>query len=143
MALTPTQAANAMAQLFDTPLLKALSEPARIEVLKVLLATGGGDVASVAAQLPQDRSVISRHLQALEASGILRSQRHGRHRVYELDGAGFVERFDVLARRLKELAPLCCAPGRWTKPTKPPDGTSVRAAKKPDGKTGKASRTRR
>lgn len=91
----------------------------------MLLATGGGDVASVAEQLPQDRSVISRHLKALEESGILRSERQGRHRVYELDGEGFVERFDVLARRLKELAPLCCAPGRRGTPVATKVGTKA------------------
>lgn len=103
-------AAIEMAELFDTPFLRALSEPSRLEVLKVLLVQGPSDVASVAAELPQDRSVISRHLQFLEQAGIVRSTWEGRHRIYAMDGATFIGRFEHLATRLRTLAPLCCGP---------------------------------
>lgn len=79
-------------------------------MLKVLLVHGSGDVASVAAHLPQDRSVVSRQLQTLEDAGVVRSAWQGRHRVYALDGTVFVSRFELLASRLRALAPLCCPP---------------------------------
>ena len=103
-------AAQEVASLLDTPFLRALAEPARLEVLKVLLVHGAGDVASIAAHLPQDRSVVSRHLQTLEDAGIVRSTRIGRHRHYALDGAALVSRFELLSSRLRTLAPMCCPP---------------------------------
>lgn len=104
------RAATEIASLLDTPLLRALTEPARLEVLKVLLVNGRGDVASVSEHLPQDRSVVSRHLQVLEDAGVVRSARVGRHRIYELDGGFLVSRFDALATRLRTLAAVCCPP---------------------------------
>jgi DNA-binding transcriptional ArsR family regulator len=113
------KAASEIAGLLDTPFLRALAEPARLEVLQVLLVHGPGDVATVAAQLPQDRSVVSRHLQTLEDAGVVRSSWEGRRRVYALDGGTLVARFEQLSSRLKALAPLCC----------PPAAPAVRASK--------------
>ena len=73
-----------------------------------MLTHGGGDVASIAKHLPQDRSVVSRHLQALEDAGIVRSTWEGRHRRYELDGTGFVRGFEALASKVRTLANVCC-----------------------------------
>lgn len=112
-----------MAGLLDTPFLQALAEPSRLEVLKVLLIHGSGDVASVSQHLPQDRSVVSRHLKTLEDAGILRSTWEGRHRIYALDGIAFIARFELLASRLRALAPVCCPP-----PSEPPQNTAPRKA---------------
>lgn len=114
------RAATEIASLLDTPLLRALTEPARLEVLKVLLVHGRGDVASVAEHLPQDRSVVSRHLQVLEDAGVVRSSRVGRHRIYELDGGFLVSRFDALATRLRTLAAVCCPPSTTQEASEPP-----------------------
>lgn len=115
-------AALQVAEMLDTPFLRALAEPARLEVLKVLLAKGSGDVATIAAELPQDRSVISRHLRTLEDAGIVRSTREGRHRHYALDGMSFVRRFEQLSERLRALAPLCCPPVTTSVSKRPPRG---------------------
>lgn len=104
------KAASEIAALLDTPFLRALAEPARLDVLKVLLVQGAGDVASIARELPQDRSVVSRHLQTLEDAGIVRSTWEGRRRVYALDGVAFVTRFGAIADRVRALAPACCPP---------------------------------
>ncbi|MCB9603113.1 MAG: winged helix-turn-helix transcriptional regulator [Sandaracinus sp.] len=109
------RAAADIAALLDTPLLRALAEPARLEVLKVLLVHGRGDVASIAEHLPQDRSVVSRHLQTLEDAGVVRSTREGRHRLYEIEGDFLVERFDFLAARMRQLSSICCPPVTDTK----------------------------
>jgi DNA-binding transcriptional ArsR family regulator len=110
VATTARAAAQEVAALLDTPFLRALAEPARLEVLKVLLIQGAGDVGSISAKLPQDRSVISRHLQTLEEAGIVKSTWQGRHRHYALDGASLIARFETLSERLRALAPLCCPP---------------------------------
>jgi DNA-binding transcriptional ArsR family regulator len=103
-------AASELTRLLRTPFLRALAEPARLDVLEVMLAHGGGDVASIAAHLPQDRSVVSRHLQSLEDAGVVRSTWQGRHRRYELDGGGFVKGFEALATKVRALANVCCPP---------------------------------
>lgn len=103
-------AASELTRLLRTPFLRALAEPARLDVLEVMLTHGSGDVASIAGHLPQDRSVVSRHLQALEDAGVVRSTWEGRHRRYELDGGGFVKGFEALASKVRTLANLCCPP---------------------------------
>lgn len=108
---TRAAAAAELTRLLRTPFLRALAEPARLDVLEVMLSHGAGDVASIAAHLPQDRSVISRHLKALEEAGVVRSTRDGRHRRYELDGGGFVKGFEALAGKVRSLASVCCPPG--------------------------------
>lgn len=127
-------AATEMAELLDTPFLRALSEPSRLQVLKVLLLRGPSDVATVAAELPQDRSVISRHLQFLERAGIARSSWEGRHRIYALDGATFIGRFEQLATRLRTLAPLCCGPFDPTPLVQLPKAGRPRSKRSPDHK---------
>jgi hypothetical protein len=39
-------------------------------------------------KLPQDRSVISRHLALMEKAGVLKVIKEGRHVIYVVDGAG-------------------------------------------------------
>jgi DNA-binding transcriptional ArsR family regulator len=71
------RAAARIVELLDAPLLRALTEPARLEVLRTLLVSGPADVGAIAATLPQHRSVITRHLQTLEAAGVVRGVRDG------------------------------------------------------------------
>jgi len=113
---TRTAAAQELVEILDTPFLRALSESARLEVLKVMLVHGGGDVGSIAQHLPQDRSVVSRHLQVLEDAGIVSSTWQGRHRRYELNGSGFVDGFEDIAARVRDLARLCCPSAAAAKP---------------------------
>lgn len=106
------RAAARIVELFETPLLRALTEPARLDVLRVLLVEGAADIAAIAERLPQDRSVISRHLKTLHGAGIVRSHRDGRRVVYEIDGARFVGALEAIVAEAKTLAPHCCPPTR-------------------------------
>ncbi|WP_269532971.1 helix-turn-helix transcriptional regulator [Chitinimonas sp. BJYL2] len=92
----------------DGALFKALAEPARIDILRVLILHGRQDVGSVAAQVPQDRSVVARHLRTLELAGLLRASSEGRHTFYEIDGAGVVRQLESLLALFRQLAPSCC-----------------------------------
>lgn len=92
----------------DGPFLKAVSEPARIAILRVLILHGQLDVGSIAELLPQDRSVIARHLQVLERARLLRSSQEGRHTRYELNGEGLLKQLETLLELFKRLAPICC-----------------------------------
>ena len=61
---------------------------------------------AIAARLPQDRSVIARHLHQLAAAQIVKAKREGRHVFYEIDASAVAERLEgILAiTRLLESA---------------------------------------
>ncbi|MCC5857786.1 MAG: winged helix-turn-helix transcriptional regulator [Ectothiorhodospiraceae bacterium] len=94
--------------VFDGDLLRALSEPTRVEILKILVAQGRQDVSAIAQRFPQDRSVISRHLRVMEEAGMLRSEREGRHTYYRLDAAGVLAKMEQMARDLRAHMEKCC-----------------------------------
>ena len=104
------RAAARIVELLDAPFLRALTEPARLEVLRTLLVKGPADVGAIAAALPQHRSVITRHLQTLEAAGVVRGVRDGRRHVYAIDGGALVGGLERLLGEVRELAAACCPP---------------------------------
>jgi len=103
-------AAAELVALLDSPFLRALTEPARLEVLRVLLLEGAGSIGTLADQLPQDRSVISRHLRVLEEAGIVKSSWRGRERIYALDGEQFVGTLELIAASARAQMTRCCPP---------------------------------
>lgn len=107
---TRDKAAARMVEILDSPFLRTLTEPARLEILRVLLVSGPGDIASIAARLPQDRSVISRHLKTLEDAGIVRGEQKGRQRIYDLDGVNFITTLERILAETRALATICCPP---------------------------------
>ncbi len=93
----------------DSRFFKTLSEPARVEILKLLLASGESDVNSLADKLPQDRSVISRHLNNMYEVGLLNLRKDGRHILYSINGKNFVEKFETILSSMKKcIAHKCC-----------------------------------
>jgi ArsR family transcriptional regulator, zinc-responsive transcriptional repressor len=100
------EAARRCVAVFDTRFFKALCEPARIAALRELILLGRADIGAIAAGLPQDRSVIARHLQQLATAQIVKAKREGRHVFYEIDAAAVAERLEgILAiTRLLESA---------------------------------------
>lgn len=101
-------AAQGCADMLDSDLFKALCEPVRIDLVRLLIANGRSDLSSLAEELPQDTSVISRHLAVLHRAGVVRREKQGRHVFYELDGPGLVERLEALVARLRRVVPFCC-----------------------------------
>jgi DNA-binding transcriptional ArsR family regulator len=96
MKVSRKEAARQCVAVFDTTFFKALCEPARIAVLQELILTGRADIAEIAERLPQDRSVIARHLQQLADAGIVCAEKEGRHVYYQLDAP-------AVRRRLEEI----------------------------------------
>jgi DNA-binding transcriptional ArsR family regulator len=103
-----TQAADACIEILDTEFFRALCEPARIEIFRLLVLQGRSDIGSIAEAMPQDRSVIARHLQTMQRAGLLRVQSEGRHTFYEIDGPAIASRFARISELIQTLAPLCC-----------------------------------
>jgi len=98
----------AVEQAIDPALCTALAEPARLEIVKVLLRLLAADVGEISAHLEQDRSVVSRHLKTLREAGVVRMRREGRRRIYTLDGAGLVRRFEQVAVTIRAAMSSCC-----------------------------------
>lgn len=96
MANTLEKAAHDCVTVFDTGFFKALCEPSRIAVLRELILLGRADVGTIADRLPQDRSVIARHLQQLAAAQIVKAEKAGRHVVYQIDATSVAARLEAI-----------------------------------------------
>jgi DNA-binding transcriptional ArsR family regulator len=92
--------------VFDTGFFRALCEPARIAVSRELILLGRADIAAIAARLPQDRSVVARHLQLLAGAQIIRASKEGRHVFYQIDAGSVAARLETILAitRLLEAA---------------------------------------
>lgn len=128
-----TAAAAKCLEALDGAFFKALAEPARVAILRVLITEGSADVGSIAAQVPQDRSVVARHLQVLERAGLLRARQEGRHTFYEVDGDGVLAQLESLVTLFRTLQVVCC----------PPEVTVPLGKSAPANKTATRTRTTR
>ena len=96
MKVSRLEAARRCVAVFDTGFFKALCEPARIAALRELILLGRADIGAIAARLPQDRSVVARHLHQLAAAQIVKAKKEGRHVFYEIDAGAVAERLEAL-----------------------------------------------
>lgn len=103
-----SRAIDAAIDSLDGAFFKALCEPSRVAVLKRVMQLGRADIAEIAEGLPQERSVVSRHLQVLSEAGIVRAAKVSRQMFYEVDGAAVVTRLEDILQHMKSLAPFCC-----------------------------------
>lgn len=108
-------------------LFRALADPNRLAILAEIASCCGGSksVSEVADGLPQDLSVVSRHLSTLRDAGVLRAERRGKRVHYfccyqELVGA---------LRSLADSIEACC-------PTCPSDGSPSAQTSSPTPKGG-------
>ena len=104
--------ANQLVDVMDSKFFKSMGEPVRVEIIRFLLLNGRADIGTIADNMPQDRSVISRHLTLMQDVGILNCEKENRHRFYTLNAGVFLERFmnitDLVKTCVKECGPLCC-----------------------------------
>jgi len=110
-AKTRRKAARELDAILESKVFRALCEPARIEILKLLTVRGRSDIATIAARVPQDRSVVSRHLAQLSHAGIIRREKVGRNVFFEMDGPAAVAQLEDVLARFRALVPVCC-PGK-------------------------------
>jgi DNA-binding transcriptional ArsR family regulator len=94
----------------DSAFFKALSEPARVELLKFLIVNGPADIETIAERFPQDRSVISRHLAALRDVGIVRCEKEGRQKLCSIDGQALVDKLEGILGNVRSAIARCCPP---------------------------------
>ncbi|MBT3981721.1 MAG: helix-turn-helix transcriptional regulator [Bacteriovoracaceae bacterium] len=92
----------------DAKFFKTLSEPVRVEILKTLLELGESDVNTLSERMPQDRSVISRHLSKMEDASILTMKKCGRNVLYNINGSEFLGRFENILTSIKKCLSFGC-----------------------------------
>lgn len=104
--------ANKLVSEMDSKFFKSLSEPVRVQIIRYLLLNGRADIGTIAENMPQDRSVISRHLNLMHEVGILICEKESRHMFYSINATAFLERFinitELVKTCIKECGPLCC-----------------------------------
>jgi DNA-binding transcriptional ArsR family regulator len=98
---------NTIIEVLDTAFLKALTDPTRILIIKKLISFGVCDVTTIAKNLSQDRSVVSRHLLNLEKAGITISKKIGRQVFHDINGPYVVERLELILSALSPMRQLC------------------------------------
>jgi ArsR family transcriptional regulator, zinc-responsive transcriptional repressor len=103
-----TKAVHDLACCCDAKLFKSLSEPVRIEILKYLLLNGRSDIKDIAKKLPQDRSVISRHLTLMQEAEILKCEKVSRHVYYSINDNTFLRKIMNIATQFKKSITECC-----------------------------------
>ena len=106
--MTPRRAIKQLATLLDPEFFAALAEPSRLAVIRVLLERGPADIGEIAEALPQDRSVISRHLQVLRSARVVQVEKQSRRRIYSLAGAALIERLETMAEAARTAVEICC-----------------------------------
>ncbi|GAA6140657.1 metalloregulator ArsR/SmtB family transcription factor [Hydrogenophaga sp. 5NK40-0174] len=111
--MTPAEkAAITCLERLDSGFFKALGEPARVALLRALILKQRADVGSLADMVPQERSVVTRHLQVMERARLVRSEAEGRHTYYAIDNEGVLAQLKDLVNLFESLGPLCCPPGK-------------------------------
>ena len=96
---------------FDSKFFKVLGEPVRVQILKYLILNGSSDIAAIAKALPQDRSVISRHLRFMQEAEILCSEKVSRHVYYMVNVVAFRNKLAAIVEQITTCINECCPGG--------------------------------
>jgi DNA-binding transcriptional ArsR family regulator len=99
---------NELVGVFDSQFFKALAEPVRIEILKILLLKGKMDIQAVAKEIKKDRSVLSRHMHLLADVGILNSEKVSRNVYFEINAEVFITKIHALFNQVNKAIETCC-----------------------------------
>ena len=108
MANQVPKSVDDLVKALDSKVIKALTEPARAQILKFLMLNGRSNISTIADALPQDRSVISRHLNMLAEAGIVIAEKETRHRYYTINGTVFLNEFEIIVDNIKKCMAECC-----------------------------------
>jgi len=68
----------------------ALADPTRQRILEELRA-GGKAVGEIASAVPVSRPAVSQHLKVLKGAGLVREERVGTRRIYNIEPKGLAE----------------------------------------------------
>jgi DNA-binding transcriptional ArsR family regulator len=99
---------NELVDNFDARFFKTLSEPVRVDILRFLMLNGRSDIGTIADHMPQDRSVVSRHLNLMHEAGILSCQKETRYVYYAINGLAFIDKLESITRQIRNCLEVCC-----------------------------------
>lgn len=94
--------------LFNHVIFKVLSQPIRIEILKVLAVNGPSDIQTISSNFCKHRSVISKHLKMMHEAGIVIKTQESRNTIYQVDGMGFLHQLEEVVGNLKSVLLYSC-----------------------------------
>ena len=78
--------------------LQALADPARIAILRAILASGTGEIACNEISLPLSKGTVSHHFETLRGAGLIRTRVEGTKCLSSVRRQEFDERFPGLMR---------------------------------------------
>jgi DNA-binding transcriptional ArsR family regulator len=99
----PRRAVKRAGLAHAAPLFAALGDRTRLALVMRLGSTGPLSIAQLATGSAVSRQAITKHLQVLDDAGLVRSARHGRERIWQVEG----ERLDEARRFLEQVS------GQW------------------------------
>ncbi|MEZ4386298.1 MAG: helix-turn-helix domain-containing protein [Candidatus Krumholzibacteriia bacterium] len=98
---------RSLARFLEPDTFKAIGDPSRAALLIQLAAADGPQtVTQLAAALPIDVSVVSRHLKVLREVGVVAAERRGKETRHRLDCGDLVH----MLRDLADALEACCPP---------------------------------
>ncbi|HCM88590.1 MULTISPECIES: winged helix-turn-helix domain-containing protein [Vagococcus] len=87
----------------DFEFYKTLFDPARIDIIKYLAVNGKSNITEISEKLPQDRSVISRHLDLMYRYQLVSKEKQGRNTFYLLNEEVILNQFKETTHQLENL----------------------------------------
>jgi DNA-binding transcriptional ArsR family regulator len=108
--MTKSVVVKKLSDELDTSFFKALAEPTRLSLLLHLMQNAQQDIDTIAKEFPQDRSVISRHLQVLLEAEIVSRVQQGRRALYQLNGQQVLHKLETLVATMRDAISECCPP---------------------------------
>ncbi len=93
-------------------LAKALAHPARLRILRLLLATPGCIGGDIVDAVGLAQSTVSEHLRILKAAGVITGEISGPRICYALNPAALGPLADFIAALTPPAGTACCVPGQ-------------------------------
>jgi DNA-binding transcriptional ArsR family regulator len=88
------------AKMSVAPVLAALGEESRLQIVRRLCESGPLSITKLTKGAEISRQAVTKHLLALDRAGLVRSERHGRQRIWELEP----KRLDEVRRYLTQIS---------------------------------------
>ncbi len=95
-------------------LAKALAHPARIRILRLLLATPGCIAGTIVEAVGLAQSTVSEHLRVLKAADVITGEIDGPRICYALNPAALLPLTTFIAGLVSPIGDTCCTPATRT-----------------------------
>lgn len=101
--IDPEQCRTWIQENIDIDFFRAISDPVRSELMIFLASTGELTIGEIAENFPQNRSVISRHLDLLNRFGAVERRKYGREVYYKTNNQRIVDTFEKATTNMKAV----------------------------------------